>query len=99
MVVRHPGKVTGLVGIAHQKDDDHRKAVVPINGRPRSNSRRASWEADRDGDGKLSKDEAPDRMKEHFDRIDADKSGFIERKELGGDDSSCSAGAPRTSGR
>jgi len=38
--------------------------------------------ADKYQDGKLCKDEAPERMKEHFDRIDADQSGSLEPEEL-----------------
>jgi Ca2+-binding EF-hand superfamily protein len=39
-------------------------------------------QADANKDGKLSKDEAPERMKENFDRLDRNKDGFIERDEL-----------------
>jgi hypothetical protein len=39
-------------------------------------------QADKDGDKRLSKDEAPDRLKEGFDRVDSDDSGFIEEAEL-----------------
>jgi hypothetical protein len=39
-------------------------------------------ESDKNKDGKISKDEAPDRMKQGFDRIDANGDGFIDRKEL-----------------
>lgn len=39
-------------------------------------------EADKNGDGKLSKEEAPERMREGFSRIDTDGSGFVEEKEL-----------------
>ena len=38
--------------------------------------------ADKDGDGKISKEEAPDRLQGRFDRIDTDGSGFIEESEL-----------------
>jgi len=37
---------------------------------------------DKNGDGKLSKDEAPERMREHFDRVDANKDGLVEQSEL-----------------
>lgn len=39
-------------------------------------------EADANGDGKLSKEEAPERMKENFDRIDANSDGFVDETEL-----------------
>jgi collagen type III alpha len=38
--------------------------------------------SDKDGDGKLSKDEAPERLREHFNQIDADDDGQIDRSEL-----------------
>ncbi len=36
---------------------------------------------DKDGDGSLSKDEAPERMKANFDTIDSNKNGKIDREE------------------
>jgi Ca2+-binding EF-hand superfamily protein len=39
-------------------------------------------EADRNGDGKLSKDEAPDQLKENFDRADANGDGVLDETEL-----------------
>lgn len=39
-------------------------------------------EADANGDGKLSKDEAPERLKQVFDRIDANSDGQVEPGEL-----------------
>jgi RND family efflux transporter MFP subunit len=36
---------------------------------------------DKDSDGKLSKDEAPERMQQYFDRSDTDKDGFISLSE------------------
>ncbi len=37
---------------------------------------------DRNGDGKLSKDEAPERMKEFFGRLDKDEDGFLTAEEM-----------------
>ncbi len=36
---------------------------------------------DKNGDGGISKEEAPERMKENFDRIDSNKDGKIDREE------------------
>jgi hypothetical protein len=37
---------------------------------------------DKDGDGKLSKEEAPERMKGFFDTMDTDQDGFVSATEL-----------------
>jgi Ca2+-binding EF-hand superfamily protein len=37
---------------------------------------------DKNGDGKISRDEAPERMKENFDRLDANKDGNIDAEEF-----------------
>ncbi len=37
---------------------------------------------DKDGDKKISKEEAPERMKEFFDKLDSNSDGFIDAKEL-----------------
>ena len=39
-------------------------------------------ESDRNGDGKLSRDEAPEQLLQGFDRIDADDDGAIDRREV-----------------
>ncbi len=39
-------------------------------------------EADANKDGKISKEEAPERMREGFDRMDNNKDGFIDKPEL-----------------
>jgi uncharacterized membrane protein len=36
---------------------------------------------DQDGDGKVSKDEAPEPMQNFFDRIDGNGDGFIDKAE------------------
>jgi collagen type III alpha len=37
---------------------------------------------DTDGDGRISRDEAPQRLKQRFDRIDLDGDGYIDEDEL-----------------
>ncbi len=39
-------------------------------------------DADKNNDGKISKDEAPDRIKEMFDRIDGNGDGFLDEAEI-----------------
>ena len=39
-------------------------------------------EADKNGDGKISKEEAPDQMKDRFDRIDANGDGQLDETEI-----------------
>ena len=39
-------------------------------------------QADRDGDGRISRDEAPERLQRGFDRIDSDGDGFLDRDEI-----------------
>jgi hypothetical protein len=36
---------------------------------------------DKDGDGKVSKDEAPEPMQNFFDRLDGNSDGFIDKAE------------------
>ncbi len=40
------------------------------------------FEADADDDGKLSKDEVPERMRDRFDDIDSNGDGYVSRSEL-----------------
>ena len=37
---------------------------------------------DKNGDKKISKEEAPDRMKQFFDRLDPNSDGFIDEAEI-----------------
>jgi len=39
--------------------------------------------ADKDKDGKLSKSEAPERLRQHFDKVDANKDGQLDKAEMG----------------
>ena len=47
---------------------------------------------DKNGDGKISRDEAPDRMARHFDEIDANHDGFITLDELKAHDAKMESG-------
>ena len=49
-------------------------------GQPRSRSPQFA-DLDKNGDGKISPDEAPERMAEHFDEHDTNSDGFIDKKE------------------
>jgi Ca2+-binding EF-hand superfamily protein len=37
---------------------------------------------DRDGDGQISKEEAPERLKERFDAVDTNRDGVLDKPEL-----------------
>ena len=37
---------------------------------------------DRDGDGKVSREEAPERMRDFFDKLDGNADGFIDAAEI-----------------
>ncbi|MFH1572806.1 MAG: HlyD family efflux transporter periplasmic adaptor subunit, partial [Acidobacteriota bacterium] len=39
-------------------------------------------QSDKDGDGKVSRDEAPERMRTYFDRLDSNRDGFIDKAEI-----------------
>ena len=39
-------------------------------------------DADSDDDGKLSRSESPERMKQNFDRIDTNGDGFVDKEEF-----------------
>ena len=56
------------------------------DGRPtRGESARGNWDLSRldsDGDGKLSKDEAPQQMHRFFEHLDSNSDGFIDKQEI-----------------
>lgn len=39
-------------------------------------------EGDKNGDGKLSKEEVPERMRDQFEKIDANSDGFVSKEEI-----------------
>jgi hypothetical protein len=56
-------------------------ARQPTSGAARPEGAPPIMRHDRNHDGKVSRDEAPPRIKEHFDRIDANGDGFIDEVE------------------
>lgn len=54
----------------------------PLSGAGAPNVKEFLSRLDKDGDSKISKEEAPERMKENFDRLDTNKDGFIEAEEF-----------------
>ncbi|MBC7854686.1 MAG: hypothetical protein IAF94_14735 [Pirellulaceae bacterium] len=77
----------------------------PLSGAGAPNVKEFLSRLDKDGDGKISKEEAPERMKERFDRLDANKDGFIEADEfartagaLGGRPAGAPPGTPAPGG-
>lgn len=57
----------------------------PGGGSPGGGSGRGGMDLmqfDKDGDGKVSKDEAPERMQSFFDRMDPNSDGFIDKAEI-----------------
>ncbi len=81
--------VTQQVAIRLERDRDGGRAF----GRGRTGGQRGSpagprsmaerlRSRDRDGDGKLSRDEVPERMARRFDRMDTNGDGFIDGEEL-----------------
>ena len=61
---------------------DGPEARVAPDGQGRPDPKQMLKRIDNNGDGKLSKDEPPERMQENFDRIDANSDGFVEADEL-----------------
>lgn len=53
-----------------------------LSGQNAEEFRQRLKEADKDGDGKISKDEAPEQLKERFDRADGNSDGFIDETEI-----------------
>ena len=51
-------------------------------GSPGGSGRPSLMSYDKDGDGKVSKDEVPEEMKRYFDRMDSDGDGFITQSEV-----------------
>ena len=69
-----------------KETEEPRRPLAGGEGRPGSGGffdpRQVFERNDANKDGKLSKDEAPERMKENFDRMDADSDGFLTTEEF-----------------
>jgi hypothetical protein len=63
------------------KDGDTDDDVQDGGGPPGGPGSFDPFENDKDGDGKVSLEEAPERMKQFFDRLDANKDGFLDKQE------------------
>jgi Ca2+-binding EF-hand superfamily protein len=63
-------------------EDEMRPRGMRGRGDPREMAKHMMEEFDANGDGKLAKAELPDRMRERFDEIDADRDGFVSADEL-----------------
>jgi len=55
---------------------------MSMGGRPGGEMLKKIMEGDKNGDGKLSKEEAPERMRQQFEKIDADKDGYLQKEEI-----------------
>jgi Ca2+-binding EF-hand superfamily protein len=72
-------------GRPDQPRPEGRPGDRPAEGRPAPNAeqlRARLKEMDTDKDGKISKEEAQGRVKENFDRIDANSDGFVDEAEI-----------------
>lgn len=68
-----------------KETEEPRRPLAGGEGRPGGgifDPRQVFERNDANKDGKLSKDEAPERMKENFDRMDADSDGFVSSEEF-----------------
>ena len=69
-----------LLGLALAMSASAQRASMPDDQRPSPEQLLKTF--DRNGDGKLSRDEAPERMKQRWDQIDTNHDGFITVDEL-----------------
>ena len=68
---------------SHSKHGDHKRHWDPEKAKKFRAKMDARFKAaDKNNDGKLSKEEASDRLKSRFEKIDADKDGQLTREEI-----------------
>lgn len=72
----------GYFDIAIPKGAEEPAAKLPAGLDPKVVAKRIFESADKDKDGKISREETPAPQKAVFDKIDTDKDGFVTREEL-----------------
>ena len=78
-------KLAGAAGTASKAPSPERSSSTGnrADDAPPDMAARLIRRGDRDGDGALSREESPDRLKAAFDRVDANRDGKLSREELG----------------
>ena len=71
-----------IAGVKKKPADADGPANQPDRGRGQFDPQQFFRRLDRNGDDKLSKEEAPERIRERFDRIDGNSDGFIDGAEF-----------------
>jgi hypothetical protein len=73
----------GTAGVLAQENNDGPRGQRPGGpGQGRPNPEEMLKRLDKNSDGKISKDEAPERMAQNFENIDKNSDGFITQNEL-----------------
>jgi multidrug efflux pump subunit AcrA (membrane-fusion protein) len=80
-----PAEKSGLPGGAESRDKSNGSGIARGEGSGgkggSQRNRDLIKEFDKDGDGKVSRDEAPEQVQQRFDRMDTNQDGFIDRQE------------------
>ncbi len=71
-----------IKSLPRRPDNANQRRPDQQNPNQNRSSRRPSLETfDKDEDGKISKEEAPDRLKDRFDEVDKNSDGFLDKEE------------------
>ncbi len=77
-----PGELLGFPRGAAQQNNSPQNRRPEFSQRGQTNGNRFFLQFDTDDDGKLSRDEAPNRMRQDFSRLDKNEDGFLEPDEF-----------------